>query len=83
MVEFKKEDIVVVENSSDCHLPINSVVQIGEEISPTILTIKTFQKNTYQLLTIFLQDYNGKLRLATQREQFLYHILGPHVLKKE
>lgn len=81
-MSFKHGDIVVIENSSNSLLPINFVVQIEDHISPKLLIIRTLQKNTFQILSIFLKSYNGKLRLATQREQFLYYILGPHVLEQ-
>lgn len=81
-MKYKHGDIVVVESSSDSYLPINSVVQLENLISPKLLIIRTFQKNTFQILSIFLEAYNGKLRLATQQEQFLYYIFGPHTLEQ-
>ena len=82
-MKFKHKDIVVIENSSHTNLPANSVVKIEEYAGlPLLLVIRTFQRNHFQMLSTFLQDC-GKLRLATQREQFLYYILGPHVLGEE
>ena len=51
-MSFKPGDIVVIENSSDKFLPINSVVQLEDFISPKLLIIRTFQKNTFQILRI-------------------------------
>ena len=64
-MKFKDQDIVVVENGID-GLPINSVVKIEEYCGLPLLIIRTFRKNTFQILSIFL----GKGKLRKEHRKF-------------
>ena len=85
-MKFKRGEIVVITNHKDVHrcwferIPINLITMVTE----------TFPKNLKEeSVVIMMLDYteiytsSDILRLATQREQFLYHILGMHVLGEE
>lgn len=89
MRRFKRGEIVVVANHKDVarcwfkRMPINLITTI----------IKTFSQNlkgesvVIRILdcTDYTEIYTSPdiLRSATQREQFLYHIFGMHVLGEE
>jgi len=85
-MKFKRGDIVVITNHKDIHhcwfekIPINLITKITG----------TFPENLKkEAVVIRMLDYKeisttpDTLRLATQREQFLYHILGLYVLGEE
>ena len=81
-MKYKPGDIVVVTNHKGVHPYWFKLTPIG---LVTCVGVSTFSKKAGKL-SMKLLDKNyvrsseSTLRLATQREQFLYHILGPFVL---
>lgn len=90
MNKFKRRDIVVVTDNTDCikfskpngnesivrqDVPIGLVCEITVARSLEIALEKTLDGHFFnELYTSFLT-----LRHATNREKFLFHILGPYV----
>lgn len=85
MIKFKHGDIVVALNSISKLLPTDAVVQVRDARitkeyfcgDPFILEAINVINSVYVSIHY---KYFGQLRLATQQEQFLYYIFGPHVL---
>ena len=87
--DFKVGDIVVVicrndNGSSDykflqSQYPLNLVSEVGVVNLRWRNGLRTIKNK--EVLSVFINRY-CELREATEREKFLYHIYGPHVMSE-
>ena len=74
---FKIGDIVVINNPEYRHSDFKNIIyEIEDVVGKSFYGIPT--KLTNKLILNWV--YEKEIRYATEKEKFLYYILGPHVL---